>query len=78
MSVLMIGYHRGTKFLMVLWLISTLITTMKTKQAIKYILKHPELFTEGELSYVKRVKEERKLRKLKRKHESSDSNISNT
>ena len=74
----MIGYHKGTKILMVLWLISTLITTMKTKQAIKYILKHPELFTEGELSYVKRVKEERKLRKLKKKHESSESNISDT
>jgi len=49
---------------------------MKTKKAIKYILKHPELFTEGERLYVERVKKERKLKK--KQYESSKTDISNT
>jgi hypothetical protein len=59
-------------------LISTLISTMKTKKAIKYILKHPELFTEGERMYVERVKKERKQIKLQKKYESSKTDISNS
>ncbi len=51
---------------------------MKTKKAIKYILKHPELFTEGERLYVQRVKKERKQQKLQKKHESSETNLSNS
>jgi len=53
-----------------------LILTMKTKKAIKYILKHPELFTEGELAYVQKVKEYRKLRK--KQDESRKTDISHT
>jgi hypothetical protein len=49
---------------------------MKTKKAIKYILKHPELFTEGERLYVERVKKERKLKK--KQNEPSQTNLSNT
>ena len=49
---------------------------MKTKKAIKYILKHPELFTEGERLYVERVKKERKLKK--KQNESSQTNLSNS
>ena len=36
---------------------------MKTKKAIKYILKHPELFSEGDRAYAKIVQKERKLQK---------------
>ncbi len=53
-----------------------LTITMKTKKAIKYILKHPELFTEADRMYVKLVKKERKLKK--KQNESSDSNLSDT
>jgi len=49
---------------------------MKTKKAIKYILKHPELFTEGERMYVERVKQERKLKK--RQNESSKTYLRNS
>ena len=43
---------------------------MKTKQAIKYIIKHPDIFTEGEQAYAKLIKKQRKLRKqLKKKVE---------
>ncbi len=55
---------------------STLTSTMKTKKAIKYILKHPELFTEGERMYVERVKQERKLKK--KQNESSKTHLSNS
>ena len=51
---------------------------MKTKKAIKYILKHPELFTEGEMMYAERVKKERKQIKLQKKYESSKTDISNS
>ena len=57
---------------------STHTSTMKTKKAIKDILKHPELFTEGERLYVQRVKKERKQQKLQKKHESSETNLSNS
>ena len=53
------------------------ISIMKTKKAIKYILKHPELFSEGERLYVERVKKERKQLKIKHKDESSQTNLSN-
>ena len=55
---------------------STLTSTMKTKKAIKYILKHPDLFTEGERMYVERVKQERKLKK--KQNESSKTHLSNS
>jgi len=55
---------------------STLTSTMKTKKAIKYILKHPELFTEADRMYVKLVKKERKLKK--KQNESSKTHLSNS
>jgi hypothetical protein len=58
--------------------ISTHTSIMKTKKAIKYILKHPELFTEGERLYVQRVKKERKQQKSQKKHESSETNLSHS
>ena len=58
--------------------ISTLTSTMKTKKAIKYILKHPDLFTEGERLYAERVKKERKHLKKEKKNEHSQTNLSNT
>ena len=78
MSVLILGSHKETRLVMESLLISTLISTMKTKKAIKYILKHPELFTEGEMMYAERVKRERKQLKLKKKYESSKTDISNS
>ena len=52
---------------------------MKTKQAIKYIIKHPDIFTEGEQAYAKLIKKQRKLRKqLKKDDEQSKSDISNS
>lgn len=53
-------------------------STMKTKKAIKYILKHPDLFTEGELAYVELIKKARKETKLRKKHESCETNLSNS
>jgi len=41
---------------------------MKTKKAIKYILKHPELFSEGDRAYAKIVQKERKLQKKLNEH----------
>tara|TARA_R100000008_G_scaffold50185_1_gene29968 strand:- start:70 stop:228 length:159 start_codon:yes stop_codon:yes gene_type:complete len=52
---------------------------MKTKQAIKYIIRHPDIFTEGEQAYAKLIKKQRKLRKqLKKDNEQSKSDISNS
>ncbi len=53
---------------------------MKTKQAIKYIIKHPEVFTPGEQAYAKLIKKQRKARKLLKKtqNEASQTDISNT
>ncbi len=52
---------------------------MKTKQAIKYIIKHPEIFSEGEQAYAKLVKKQRKARKLLKKTQNeSKTDISNT
>ena len=52
---------------------------MKTKQAIKYIIKHPDIFTEGEQAYAKLIKKQRKLRKqLKKDNEQSKSDIGNS
>ena len=45
---------------------------MKTKKAIKYILKHPNLFTEGEIAYAKLVERERKLQKKLNEHSKID------
>jgi len=53
-------------------------SAMKTKKAIKYILKHPDLFTEGELVYVELLKKARKETKLRKKHESCETNLSNS
>ena len=36
---------------------------MKMKELLKRALKHPELFTEGELMYFRRVQRDRKLAK---------------
>jgi hypothetical protein len=36
---------------------------MKTKKAIKYIIKHPELFTDGDLKYARLIKKQRDLKK---------------
>jgi len=38
---------------------------MKTKELIKRALKHPDLFTEGELNYFKLIKKQKKLQKDK-------------
>ena len=43
---------------------------LKTKQIIKRALKHPELFTEGELNYFKLLKEHRKQKKQDKKSQS--------
>jgi hypothetical protein len=43
---------------------------MNTKKAIKYIIKHPEHFSEGEQAYAKMIKKQRKLLKKVRKNES--------
>ena len=52
---------------------------MKTKQAIKYIIRHPDIFTEGEQAYAKLIKKQRKLRKqLKKENEQSKTDISNS
>ena len=53
---------------------------MKTKKAAKYIIKHPELFTEGDALYAKRILKEKKLKKLlkKKTNEQCETNISNT
>ena len=40
---------------------------MKTKQIIKQALKQPELYTEGELAYIRLVKKERKIKKQEKK-----------
>jgi hypothetical protein len=40
-------------------------THMKTKELIKRALKHPELFTPGELDYFKLIKRQRKIQKDK-------------
>ncbi len=45
---------------------------LKTKQIIKRALKHPELFTEGELIYFKLLKEHRKQQKKQDKKNKSD------
>ena len=36
---------------------------MKTKKAIKYIIKHPELFSDGDPQYAKLLKIQRDLKK---------------
>ena len=40
-------------------------STMKTKELLKRALKHPELFTPGELDYFRLMKKQRKLQKAK-------------
>jgi hypothetical protein len=40
---------------------------MKTKKIIKQALKQPELYTEGELAYIRLVKRERKAKKQEKK-----------
>ena len=36
---------------------------MKTKKAIKYIIKRPELFSDGDLQYARLLKKQRDLKK---------------
>tara|TARA_Y100001951_G_C11210903_1_gene222898 strand:- start:98 stop:256 length:159 start_codon:yes stop_codon:yes gene_type:complete len=43
---------------------------MKDKKAIKYIISHPEYFSEAEQAYARLIKRQRKLRKKVRKNES--------
>ena len=66
MSVLMSGLRREIRSHMVLSH-TTIPTTMKTKKAAKYIVKNPELFTQGEQDYAKLVlkakKQQKKLKK---------------
>ena len=45
---------------------------LETKHIIKRALKHPELFTEGELSYFQLLKEHRKKQKKEDKKKRSD------
>jgi len=45
---------------------------MKTKELIKRALRRPELFTEGELLYLKMVKKHKKQLKKKAKKPKSD------
>jgi hypothetical protein len=78
MSVLTLGSRKETRLVMGLLHTSTHISTMKTKKAIKYILKHPDLFTDGELVYVELLKKARKETKLRKKHESCETNLSNS
>ena len=53
------------KWLLQAWflILKPITVSMKTKQAIKYIIKHPDIFTEGEQAYAKLIKKQRKLRK---------------
>jgi len=46
---------------------------MKTKELLKRALKHPELFTEGELLYLKLMKKQHKLQKKREKAKNQDS-----
>ena len=45
---------------------------LKTKQLIKRALKHPELFTEGEVRYFEMLKKARKEKKKANKQTKSD------
>jgi len=46
---------------------------MKTSKLIKRALNHPELFTEGELTYLKLMKKLRKEQKAKKKQSNPES-----
>jgi hypothetical protein len=43
------------------------VPQMKNKKIVKNALKHPELFSEGELTFFKLWLQERKQRKLRKK-----------
>ena len=45
---------------------------LKTKEILKRALKHPELFTEGEFSYLKMLKKDLKDKKKANKQIKSD------
>ena len=45
---------------------------LNTKQIIKRALKHPELFTEGELNYFKLIKDQRKKQKKQERERRSN------
>jgi|3_EtaG_2_1085321.scaffolds.fasta_scaffold27217_5 predicted metal-binding transcription factor (methanogenesis marker protein 9) len=51
-----------------------------TKKAAKYIIKHSDLFTEGDMLYAKKVLHQKKIKKLlkKTKNEFSKIDISNS
>jgi hypothetical protein len=48
---------------------------MKSKKAAKYILKHPEMFTDGDVIYAQRWLSEKKNRKLAKKLNEKQSEI---
>ncbi len=51
-----------------------------TKKAAKYIIKHSDLFTDGEMLYAKKILHQKKVQKLLKKieNESSQIGIGNT
>ena len=57
---------------------TTIPTTMKTKKAAKYIVKHEDLFTPGERAYAELVLKAKKLHKKQKKNEQRQTDISNT
>lgn len=51
-----------------------------TKKAAKYIIKHSDLFTDGDMMYAQRVLHQKKMKKLlkKARNESSQTDIGDT
>ena len=60
---------KWVRFLGELAIIVKSIAPMKMKELLKRALKHPELFTDGELQYFELVKRQRKLQKKQKKAE---------
>ena len=77
MSVLMSGSKKETK-LHTDSSHTTRHTSMKDKKAAKYIVKHPNLFTEGEQAYAELVLKAKKLHKKQKKNEQRKTNLSNS
>ena len=57
-----------------------LLRMRSTKKAAKYIIKHSDLFTDGDMMYAQRVLHQKKMKKLlkKARNESSQTGISDT
>ncbi len=77
MSVLMSGLRRVIRSHMVLSH-TTIPTTMKTKKAAKYIVKHEDLFTPEEKSYAQLVLKAKKLHKKLKKNEQRKTDLGDT